>query len=195
MDSKRLPDTPWHLGYAKKKENDPRRHKSRCIHLKNSICHCGSSGAYKLNCPGSSHCKFYAESEKMAHLVYMRTRTIEEEISDREHDVFIAGKVISSKNCKIESLGKNADDVVYAFSGVRSIKIKNINCPNEYNIWEPNKKDVSELLTYYKEHLKLDKPIVVEIKDNEYYLKDNYLQYYVSKQLNKKWIRATLEGK
>lgn len=24
MDKKVLPDTPWHLGYAKKEENDPR---------------------------------------------------------------------------------------------------------------------------------------------------------------------------
>ena len=31
MDEKRLPDTPWHVGFVKKEEDDPRRHKARCI--------------------------------------------------------------------------------------------------------------------------------------------------------------------
>lgn len=61
MKNKILPDTPWYMGYAKKKENDPRRHKSRCIYLKEGICHCGTSGAYTLKCPGSSHCTSYTE--------------------------------------------------------------------------------------------------------------------------------------
>lgn len=26
----KLSDTPWHVGYTKKDENDPRRHKARC---------------------------------------------------------------------------------------------------------------------------------------------------------------------
>ena len=56
----RLPDTPWHIGYAYKEENDPRRHKSWCIHLKNKICKCGLSGCYMTRCAGSSHCKYYA---------------------------------------------------------------------------------------------------------------------------------------
>ena len=38
MDKKVLPDTPWHLGYAKKEESDPRRHKSRCVYLNNGKC-------------------------------------------------------------------------------------------------------------------------------------------------------------
>ena len=33
MDKKTLPDTPWSLGYAKKEERDPRRHKSRCMYF------------------------------------------------------------------------------------------------------------------------------------------------------------------
>lgn len=61
MDKRVLPDTPWHLGYAKKEPNDPRRHKSRCIYFKSGKCHCGQSGAYTLKCPGSSHCTCYEE--------------------------------------------------------------------------------------------------------------------------------------
>lgn len=52
----RLPDTPWHVGYAYKDENDPRRHKARCIHYNNQKCMC-----MLVRCTGSSHCKFYAE--------------------------------------------------------------------------------------------------------------------------------------
>ena len=26
VENNRLPDTPWHVGYAKKQEDDPRRH-------------------------------------------------------------------------------------------------------------------------------------------------------------------------
>lgn len=60
----KLPDTPWHVGYTKKDEHDPRRHKAWCIHLKNSICTCGPCGCFMTRCDGSSHCKFYAETEK-----------------------------------------------------------------------------------------------------------------------------------
>ena len=82
MESRKLPDTPWHVGYTKKEEDDPRRHKSRCIYKQRNICHQGKSSAYMLRCPGSSHCKFYAESEAMAEDVYARTRSVEEEHAD-----------------------------------------------------------------------------------------------------------------
>ena len=55
-----LPDTPWHIGYAKKKEDDPRRHKSRCSHIENGYCR-----VIGAKCGGSAHCTFYEEkSEK-----------------------------------------------------------------------------------------------------------------------------------
>lgn len=57
----KLPDTPWHIGFARKDENDPRRHKSRCIHLDDDVCKCGLSGCYMMHCAGSSHCRYYAE--------------------------------------------------------------------------------------------------------------------------------------
>ena len=60
----KLPDTPWHVGYAYKDEHDPRRHKARCIHLEKSICHCRLCGCYMTNCVGSSHCKFYVEGQE-----------------------------------------------------------------------------------------------------------------------------------
>ena len=38
VENNRLPDTPWHVGYAKKQEDDPRRHKARCIHYCDGQC-------------------------------------------------------------------------------------------------------------------------------------------------------------
>lgn len=74
----RLPDTPWHVGYAKKEDADPIRHKARCIHNKAGKCCCGESGCFKMNCPGSSHCKFYAETHEQWENIYTNTRTIDQ---------------------------------------------------------------------------------------------------------------------
>lgn len=57
----KLPDTPWHMGYTKKEESDPRRHKSRCIYIKDGICKCGREGCYMRKCGGSAHCIHYSE--------------------------------------------------------------------------------------------------------------------------------------
>ena len=61
MENNKLPDTPWHVGYAKKEESDPRRHKARCIYLKEGICRCGYDGCYTRKCGGSSHCIHYSD--------------------------------------------------------------------------------------------------------------------------------------
>ena len=58
---KKLPDTPWHMGYTKKEESDPRRHKSRCIYIQDGICKCGRKGFYLQKCGGSAHCTHYSE--------------------------------------------------------------------------------------------------------------------------------------
>ena len=42
-----------------------------------------------------------------------------------------------------------------------------------------------KLMKYYEEHKKLDKPVLVKIKNGRYKLKDNFLQYYVAKKLHK----------
>ena len=60
VENNRLPDTPWHVGYAKKQEDDPRRHKARCIHYCDGQC--GWKANYSGKCIGSSHCMDYSES-------------------------------------------------------------------------------------------------------------------------------------
>lgn len=75
---RRLPDTPWHLGYAKKDEDDPRRHKARCIHNNNGICTSSRSNYCKETCGGSSHCEEYSESREEYEKLLESRKTIEE---------------------------------------------------------------------------------------------------------------------
>lgn len=83
MEKKRLPDTPWHVGYTKKEENDPRRHKARCVFLQEGICHCGHDASYMRKCIGSSHCMSYSElSEEEAN---ERREQLLLEFSVRDH--------------------------------------------------------------------------------------------------------------
>lgn len=60
VENNRLPATPWHVGYAKKHEDVPRRHKARCIHYRDGQC--GLKANYSSKCIGSSHCMDYSES-------------------------------------------------------------------------------------------------------------------------------------
>lgn len=53
----KMQGTPWHVGFVQKKENDPRRHKSHCIHHQTD----GSCSIY-ARCIGSSHCSFYVDA-------------------------------------------------------------------------------------------------------------------------------------
>ena len=83
MEKKRVPDTPWHIGFTKKEADDPRRHKARCIHKVDGICRYGKSGCYMLQCGGSAHCKYYAETEEQAKKIRLDNMTIEEETEER----------------------------------------------------------------------------------------------------------------
>ena len=78
----RLPDTPWHVGYAYKDEHDPRRHKAWCIHLEKGKCKCGFSGCYMTTCAGSSHCKYYAEGEAQWKKYLEEMKTEEEKAAE-----------------------------------------------------------------------------------------------------------------
>lgn len=75
---RRLPDTPWHLGYAKKAEDDPRRHKSRCIHNQGGICTSTRSHYCQEKCGGSSHCGDYSESNEAYEELLESKKTVEE---------------------------------------------------------------------------------------------------------------------
>ncbi len=91
MEKAKLPDTPWHVGYVKKDENDPRRHKSRCVYNDGNNC----TNPYMLYCTSSSHCRFYTESWRKAKK-YIKSMRIREPRSD-------AGIIISCNNKKNEN--------------------------------------------------------------------------------------------
>lgn len=95
MDRK-LPDTPWHVGYTKKKEADPRRHKARCIfYKKDKTCRCLNSPYFRSKCGGSAHCMYYEEPEELeleldaeAKKIVnenRRAKTVEEEAEERAY--------------------------------------------------------------------------------------------------------------
>ena len=83
MENSKLPDTPWHIGFAKKEDDDPRRHKARCVNLRGGVCTFGKSGCYTLKCSGSSHCIYYAENENQFRRVIKETSSAEEEATTR----------------------------------------------------------------------------------------------------------------
>ena len=195
MESRKLPDTPWHVGYTKKEEDDPRRHKSRCIYKQRNICHQGKSSAYMLRCPGSSHCRFYAESEAMAEDVYARTRSVEEERADNMRGTLFAGKARISYDSadKKKMSSETTEQQAVAFSGTEYIRMDQIKMPKEYWGWRPDPKDEERLMAYYDKYRKMDMPILVSVENGQYYIRDNLLQYYVSQRLKKTWIKATMQ--
>lgn len=191
MQNNQLPDTPWHIGCVKKEESDPRRHKSRCIYLQGGICKQGKLRCFGQRCPGSSHCKYYAESEQMAQDVYLKTRSVEEEFEDKKKERLLKGKISGSKTISYE----NSKTPSLIFTGIESLHISEINLPPRYKDVIPPADDIQTMMEYYNQHRKIDKPIIVEVKDGKYYLKDNYLQYYISKKVGKKWVKATIDNK
>lgn len=76
VDNNKLPDTPWHIGYAKKQEDDPRRHKARCIHYRDGQC--GWRANYSGKCVGSSHCMDYSESHEDFKKLQEGRKTVEQ---------------------------------------------------------------------------------------------------------------------
>ena len=199
MDEKRLPDTPWHVGFVKKEEDDPRRHKARCIYYAEGVCHQGKMGCFLRKCPGSSHCKYYAESESMAEDVYLKTRSIEEERADQMQETLFQGKAEIKHELQPQENTKQPEETTQQscerFSGIESIRFKEIVFTENYKQWKPDPYELEKLMKYYEEHKKLDKPVLVKIKNGRYKLKDNFLQYYVAKKLHKTWVKATMDAK
>ncbi|MBO4439206.1 MAG: hypothetical protein J5798_07635 [Spirochaetaceae bacterium] len=106
MENVKLPDTSWHIGYVKKDENDPRRHKSRCIY--NNGKHCSNS--HMLYCQSSAHCRYYAETWTAANkykremqLSNMRAGIILSRSVDIKKDEIIVIKNIHDNNVKTKS--------------------------------------------------------------------------------------------
>ncbi len=201
MDVNQLPDTPWHIGFVKKDEWDPRRHKARCIyHDADGICHQGRMGCFMRKCPGSAHCKYYAETESMAEEVHLRTRSVEEERAEQMENFLFSGQAEiqhERQQPKTNAMQPHneAERICARFAGIESIPLKEIVTTNAYRQWKPNPDELDKLMKFYEEHKKMDKPILVKIRDGHYTLEDNFLQYYASLKLRKKWIKSTMDRK
>lgn len=85
--------------------------------------------------------------------------------------------------------------VCMRFNGIESIPLKEIVTTNAYRQWKPDPGELDKLMKFYEEHKKMDKPILVKIRNGHYTLEDNFLQYYVSLKLRKKWIKSTMDRK
>ena len=111
----KLPDTPWHIGYTKKKAADPRRHKARCRFRSADICYCSKSSDYQCRCKGSAHCLYYQEDceaekyrdEEVLRIIVEnhRAKTIEEEAEERAQKY---KKKKISERIELEKIGEEA---------------------------------------------------------------------------------------
>lgn len=187
----RLPDTPWHVGYVKKEESDPRRHKARCIHNK-GVCTYGKLKCYMKPCPGSAHCIYYAENLEQEKEIYLKTRTAEEEEADTFRRAIRKIKSMNIIEEKSETETQNSKKP-HKFTGVEYVRINKIRLHKDYYSWKPNDQEFQKVIQFYEAYKKMDKPIVIELIDEKYYLKDNYMQYYASKKLNKTWIKCVMD--
>ncbi|MDO5714427.1 MAG: hypothetical protein Q4Q07_08350 [Tissierellia bacterium] len=111
MSPRRLEGVPWHPSSLKMKENDTRRHKSRCIYYnkKTEICNTLKSYYGFRTCGGSRHCAGYEE------------RVVEEESIERntESSKYLSREKIRNTIDKKKSVEKNIcekGDIVIAAS-------------------------------------------------------------------------------
>lgn len=76
------------------------------------------------------------------------------------------------------------------FKSVRMIKVSDIELCGKYKL--PAKEKISAVISYYREHGELDKPISVSCHGDKYKLEDKYLRFCVTKQLGLKEVPAKI---
>ena len=95
----------------------------------------------------------------------------------------------------LNSINPSIMDVAVPFEGVKEIPMKLIKLPGYFKSAKPSPDKVQKTVEYYQEHGRFDKPITVQLQDDNYLLKDKYLRYYVAKKLNLESIEAEFEDK
>lgn len=91
----------------KMKGSDHRRLNKWCVHYDSLFCTEPKSVYYKLKCGGSSHCKFYAEDEKISKRIEQDNRTQEEIDAENRR------KYIQKLKPKMQALVSSLDDRRY----------------------------------------------------------------------------------
>lgn len=152
----RLTGSPWHIEKMTRQEGDAKRHKSRCIHFKGKESN--QCKIYGGRCHGSAHCTYYKESQ-----INPATEVIDD--------------------TKTEKVNKNrlVCNSVEEFKGIRNLKLDEVCISKAFRSVHPSISKVEKVENFFKENGRLDKPIIVVIKNNKYYLEDGYLRYVVAK--------------
>lgn len=110
MAYEKLPDTHWHVGYVTKAEDDPRRHKARCVKYNKGECGFHSS---RTRCQGSSHCSLYAETLEDWQKNFINTRT-NEELAELRKDAYLVQMIEKRKRFEVEYNGPMKNNPVAA---------------------------------------------------------------------------------
>lgn len=148
-----LTGMPWHVEKYVRQEDDPRRHRSRCLNYSKNTKFCVFM---RGQCIGAAHCLHYKEKQ-------------EEYLDLEKHETASSLK----------------------FEGVKEIPLCQIEIDHS-RAEEPKPSKVTELITYYRQNGSLDKPIIVSVKGQGYYLEDKYLRYYVAKLLGLSKVPAKI---
>ncbi|MDO5519875.1 MAG: hypothetical protein Q4G58_05215, partial [bacterium] len=63
---KSMQGTPWHIGFTKTQEGDPRRHRSNCksYNFEKKRCTNRKSLYWDMHCGGSAHCDYYEKANE-----------------------------------------------------------------------------------------------------------------------------------
>jgi len=109
--------------------------------------------------------------------------------------LYFKAKLRLSTNCNHRKIPSSQKKQRNSLANDFSIRFKEIVVTENYKQWKPDPYELEKLMKYYEEHKKLDKPVLVKIKNGRYKLKDNFLQYYVAKKLHKTWVKATMDAK
>ena len=152
----RLTGSPWHVEKMTRQEGDEKRHKSRCINYKGKESNqCRIFGG---RCHGSAHCSYYREIQSNHTMDSSKKKT--EDLTNSQ-----------------SGTKKKAD----IFHGVKYLKLDEVYITKAFKSVQPKQSKIENVEKYFKQHGRLDKPIIVTINNNKYYIEDGYLRYIVAR--------------
>ena len=104
-----VPDTPWHKEFVFKDEDDPRRHKARCVYKIENRCNCPKCQSYMFECAGSAHCKYYREPSENLQVEMDYKLGLIKELSIAEQEFLEREKTPKSYMCPTSCYFRRSD--------------------------------------------------------------------------------------
>lgn len=101
-------DVGFHVGFVTKAEDEPRRHKSRCVYFQEGKCMCGKLRCYTCKCPGSAQCSQYSETEPESLEYILEKRAEERRRAESTRNIFITKM---KETPKMSFLNKSFDNM------------------------------------------------------------------------------------